>query len=595
MNSKVIQVIGLFFLMVYLKTSSEYLMALGDSQNFKSNENCCKQQDNSGDSITAFRFRSDYNSALNANTGWDAATNMAPNQTVDTPFRLRFEVESDTGTFRRQYSLQYKWNDNPWRYVEAHEFPYPSAATPPMSIIGCKAFFYGEAAGDLLDISALPSASGAGITLAPTTPGWIPRSPRGETAEFEWALVVRRWADGPELVKDGDIFSIRMVNHNGLPLPGQQPEFTVNVPTRHLGGTFVETPARIGPFENSQGHLYFIMEPTETDNRFMMLKSTDYGDSWFEVDAENRPAAGDLEGVGAVMSPEGIIHIVHQKGRDVYYHAFATTDNRKFNDHWITNSYLLTDKEKPPVQTADIALRPDGSLVVVYGVGTSLHLKIKEANGEWLKDSPLDSTTTNGLTSPSLICRPNGIVDIAYKSTNGKGWIRQLLKDNTLSSPKIFSNDLGTTEYETIAILPLLYLDDPGTTVIIFRQTDGYLYLSRSLADNNWSDPFRVSDRPVITNAVDSDQVGAEAVSFEGRIYIAFISQSTRELYLSVITDFEKRPTSTKAVSDIEGSWVRGLILKHQPDSPCYGIIYDAGSKGGSGFNRYICYPLPPE
>ena len=592
MISGVKQVIGLFLLIINLPLSSNVLVAFGHNQPYKTTETCYQQPTKSGDSITAFRFRSDFNSRLDKNTGWAAATNQAPNQTVDTPFRLRFEVESDTGTYRRQYSLQYKWNDDPWRYVEAHEFPYPSMETPPLSIVGCNAFYYGQAAGNLIPHSTLPANPGAGVSLAPTSPGWNPHPANGASAEWEWALVIRHWADGPEVVKDGDTFSIRMVDQRGLPLAGTYPSFTVSVPAKHLGGTFVETPARIGPFENSQGHLYFIMEPTETDNRFMMLKSTDYGDSWFEIDAENRPGKGDLEGVGAVMSPGGIIHMVHQKGQDVYYHAFATIDHSTKGDQWVTDSDLLADLEKPPVQTADIALRPDGSIVVVYGVGQNLHARIREANGKWLKAFPLDATKTIGLTSPSLICRPDGIVDIAYKSTDGKGWVRQLLKDNTLTSPQIFAYNLGTTEYETIAILPLIYLNDPGTTVIAFRQTDGYLYLCRRLQDNKWSEPFRASDRPVITNAVDSDQAGADAVSFEGKIYLSFISQDTRELYLSVITDFENAPSSTKVVSNIEGSWVRGQILMHQPNSPCYGIIYDSGSQGGSGFNRYISLPL---
>ena len=44
-----------------------------------------------------------------------------------------------------------------------------------------------------------------------------------------------------------------------------------------------------------------------------------------------------------------------------------------------------------------------------------------------------------------------------------------------------------------------------------------------------------------------------------------------------------------------DGSWVRGNILYHQKSSPVYGIIYDAGSMGGSGYNRYIPFSLESE
>jgi hypothetical protein len=260
----------------------------------------------STDRITAFCVRSDFDIDIDEDLGWAAALNIAPSQTVDSPFRIRFEVESDTSFYRRQYSLQYRWNDQPWTYMEAQEFPYPSAASPPASIVSCEAFFFGEEADDLIDMSGKPANPGAGISLAPTTPGWFAEPKTGASAEFEWALVIRRWADGPSLVKNGDRFSLRMVDHFGRPLAGPIPEFAVNVPKGHLGGTFVETPSRIGPYEASNGDLYFIMEPTETDNLFMMVKSTDGGNSWYEVDPDNRPQVNDLEGVGHPHCPSDI-------------------------------------------------------------------------------------------------------------------------------------------------------------------------------------------------------------------------------------------------------------------------------------------------
>jgi hypothetical protein len=556
-----------------------------------------KNERHSTDIVTAFRVRSDFHSELDDNHNWKAAINEAPSQTVDAPFRIRFEVESDSTGYRRQYSLQYRWNDRPWTYMEAQEFPYPSAATPPASIVGCEAFFYGEEAENLISVSKLPGNPGAGIRLAPTTPGWIPEPKSGASAEWEWAVVVRRWSDGPKLVKDGDRFAMRMVDHLGQPLPGPVPEFTVRVPSGHLGGTFVETPAHIGPFENNQGHLYFIMEPTETDNRFMMVKSMDNGKSWFEVDPNNRPHANDLEGVGAVMSNDGIIHMVHQKSEEVYYHSFATaiSSASELSDQWITDSYVIARTEKPPVQTTDITLRPDGSLVVVYGAGTRLQYNIREPDGTWRPSRFVDSANPNDLTSPSLICRPDGVVDLAYKSADGKGWCRQLMANNILTAPQMFSNDLGTSERESIAILPLAYAHGSKSTLVVFRQSDGYLYGSFKSPDNMCSKPFRISDRPVVTNAVDSDQAGADVVIFDDKICVVFIAQDSRDLYFTMMEDPQTVPSATRIVSGIHGSWVRGKILKKHPISPCYGIIYDAGSKGGSGYNKFIAHPLPQE
>ncbi|MFP4287891.1 MAG: hypothetical protein ACLFQS_01425 [Bacteroidales bacterium] len=546
----------------------------------------------SNDKTTAFRFRSDFNIPLNEVSGWSADVNISPSQTVDSPFRIRFEVETDTTLFRRQYSLQYRWNEGEWKYVEAQHFPYPSSASPTVSIIGCDAYFFGEEADNLLHVSRLPSHPGAGITMAPTTPGWIPTTRQGASAEWEWALVIRRWADESYMVNSGDKFAFRMVDHLGQPLSGLSPEFTVEVPEKHLGGTFVETPARIGPYENSNGELYFIMEPTETYDIFMMLKSIDGGKSWFEADPTNRPKIRDLEGVGSVMSEDGIIHIVHQISEGIYYHAFATSGNDQRKDRWIVESELLASHDKPPTQTADITLRPDGSLVAVYAFENQLQYRIREPNGKWTNASNLNHNDPAGFTNPSVVCLPDGSVDFVYKSLDGTGWYRKLLPDNSLTQAEPFAHNLGTSGEENIAILPPVFWQEKQSTVAIFRQSDGFLYLSYKQNGNSWSKPIRISDRTVVTNAVDSQQTGADVVVFNEQLIVSFIGEESRDIYIVSINDFKHIPKPTNIESGIDGSWLRGNILYNQSNSPSYGFIYDAGSKGGSGFNKFTSYPL---
>lgn len=553
------------------------------------NQHICS--DYPADRVTSFRIRSDFHVELDEDTGWAAPINVPVDPTVDTPFRIRFEVESDDIPGRRQYGLQYRRNDGPWIHVEAHEFPYPSSFSPTISIVGCTAFFYGEEADDLLPVSELPADPGAGIALSPASPSWYPDPSTGASAEWEWALVIRHWADGAEQLVNGDSIAVRMVNQYGQPLAGVMPKFAVKVPEHHLGGTFVETPARIGPWETKEGELYFIMEPTETDNVFMMVKSTDQGKSWFEVDGENRPWADDLEGVGSVMTGDGVIHIVHQTSDHVFYHAFATSENTEDPDRWIKDSEVIASPTEPPTQVADITVRPDGSLVVVYGAGNTVHFSIRNTRGEWTAGVFPDPEQP-GLTSPSILSRRDGTTDVLYKSLDGKGWSTRLTRDNRISEPRVFAYNLGTSESETVAILPLAYWPEKETTIAVFRQTDGYLYLIYSSGDKNWSAPRRISDHSVVTNAVDSEQAGADLVFFGGIIYIVYIAKEDRDLYMTKINEFNEAPESVKIVEDIEGSWVRGQILEHQSDSPVYGIIYDAGSKGGSGFNRYKAIPL---
>ncbi len=539
------------------------------------------------DRVTAYRFRTDLGIDIDENMGWGGQINESPSQKVDKPFRVRFEVESNESSFK-QYSLQYQYNDQDWQFVQAQHFPYPSAASPQLSIIGCHSTFFGEEADDLLEVSALPSDLGASICLAPTTPVWEPSQKSGTSAEFEWTLVVRHWADGPVQINDGDSFSLRVVDQQGHPLTGKQPSFSVSVPEKHVGGTFVETPGRIGPYENAKGELYFIMEPTETGNIFMMIKSDDSGTTWSEIDGKNRPKADDLEGVSSAMSSDGVIHIIHQTSDFTYYHAFATSDNEKVKEGWIVTDVVIEEIAKPDVQTADIVVRPDGSIIAMYAVGSGIHYNIRDTQGNWGKPLRINDHKDLRLTNPLLLAHSNGDTTIAYKTSNGLGWARTLSGDNLLSSAEAFASDLGVESDESMAILPLAFSDTSEKTVLCYRQSGGLLFCKTRAFDMNWSKAIQMTDKKIVTNAVDSDQAGADLVVFEDRLYVPFIDETNRDLYLaSVDVDFEDKPTTEKLVSDIDGAWVRGNILLNQRGSAKFGIMYDAGSMGGSGFNKF--------
>ena len=47
-------------------------------------------------------------------------------------------------------------------------------------------------------------------------------------------------------------------------------------------------------------------------------------------------------------------------------------------------------------------------------------------------------------------------------------------------------------------------------------------------------------------------------------------------------------------VDRIDAQWVRGAVVEGRGGQPVYAFIYDAGSNGGSGMNRYGEIPLDP-
>jgi len=298
---------------------------------------------------TAFRVRSDIGAGLNANQGWAGPPNQAATLPVEAPFRLRFEVETPLDTpFIERFRLQYRRNDGRWRPVPAADFPYaPAEITPRVSVVSTSAYNHLADATDLLDGSTASYAGGKGMRLS----GQGPALPdHGVQSEWEWPLVIRRYADGAVTNEAGDRFAFRLVDVTGRPLPAPAtPEVTASVPPRLLGGTFPETPGRLGPWAASDGSLYFLMEPAESYNKLMTVKSTDGGQTWQEMDGARRPATGDLEGFASALHA-GTIHMLHQIDAGVLHHSFRTADHSRTPDAWAVRDDTVATPGAPPVQ-----------------------------------------------------------------------------------------------------------------------------------------------------------------------------------------------------------------------------------------------------
>ncbi|MEM7600197.1 MAG: hypothetical protein AAF357_02140, partial [Verrucomicrobiota bacterium] len=71
-----------------------------------------------------------------------------------------------------------------------------------------------------------------------------------------------------------------------------------------------------------------------------------------------------------------------------------------------------------------------------------------------------------------------------------------------------------------------------------------------------------------------------------------FIGEDNRDLFLTTWDLVEDTVETIPLEADIDAAWVRGQILRQQGKAPVYGLVYDAGSRGGSGFNRFLSFPL---
>jgi hypothetical protein len=548
---------------------------------------------------TAFRVRADFDAALNADAGWAAGLNENVDVATEQPFRLRFELErTGDSTLMPPFGLQYRRNDGGWANVQAADFPYAEVEelTPRVGIVSTRAYANGDATTDLLAGSSAPYVGGAGVALAALTPmpatGGQSQSQSQSQSEWEWPLVIRRYADGAVTNETGDRFEFRMVDAGGRAIVATgHPTLTVFVPPRLLGGTFVETPGRIGPWEAANGDLYFIMEPAESDNVLMVVKSTDGGVSWSEVDGPNRPATDDLEGFASALSGD-TIHMLHQISERVVYHAFRTSDHAAQPDTWaVRDESVAAPPGEPPVQFVSVTVRADDSVVGVYAGPEKIHARVRAPSGEWGAEMAIDADVPPNLSGPQTVLGAADAVHLAYTGSDGTAWYRRILPDGSLTPREQIAAGLGTSEADVGSILPLVFIAETDTLVILYRVASGELWERRIVANGQPTGAVRVTERSVVQNPVDSDQAGADAIASGTDVHVLFIESESGHIFYTHTRENGTWAPAALAVDGIRAQWIRGTRLA-VGGRDNYGYVYDAGSNGGSGLNWFGDLPL---
>ena len=272
-----------------------------------------------------FRIRSDDSQALNADAGWKAGLDTDATLNAHEKFRVRFEIEETSGTAGNDsFKLQYNKNATGW--VDAVGYPDQSpgsaASTPEVWVVTSAQYVDGNPTTDIL--SGSPAAFIIGEGQENPQVGTIALG--SQHTEVEFSIIIPTFYDGPGQNKGGDTFDLRIVKSDGTAFSGTyvSPRVTLTVPPGLIGGTFVESPNRIGPFRDGNGNLYAIIEPAETNNVFMVVKSSDGGVTWAEQDGASRPTTDDVESVDAVLLGDEL-HAAHHKGNKVVYNVFRVS------------------------------------------------------------------------------------------------------------------------------------------------------------------------------------------------------------------------------------------------------------------------------
>jgi hypothetical protein len=314
----------------------------------------------------------------------------------------------------------------------------------------------------------------------------------------------------------------------------------------------------------------------------MMIKSTDQGRTWREIDGGHRPLTDDLESVDTRLVGD-TIHVIHQVTESTRYHSFRTSDHPTAPDTWHVRDEVVAS-EASIAQAATLAVRSDGSVVAFY-VGATVHYSVRTPAGSWSPSRPLDARATAILTGPQAVLGARDVVHVAGHAADGTIWYRRLRFDGTVTPAMVLATGAGTTRAEYGAVLPLVFIPRANTAVILYRLADGRVWERRIVDDGPPTPPVRVTDRDVVNHAVDSQQPGADAVLDDGSVRLLFIEQPSGSVFST--HDRSGWQPSALHVDGIRGSWIRGNVYTRPDGTRVVGYIYDAGSRGGSGLNRF--------
>jgi hypothetical protein len=71
-----------------------------------------------------------------------------------------------------------------------------------------------------------------------------------------------------------------------------------------------------------------------------------------------------------------------------------------------------------------------------------------------------------------------------------------------------------------------------------------------------------------------------------------FVDEASGAIYTTHSKAGDAWTTPALVLDGINASWVRGQPVRRADGARVYGFVFDAGSRGGSGMNRYLERPL---
>jgi hypothetical protein len=547
-----------------------------------------------GDSIyaqTNYRIRYDA-AGLNADSDWLAAVNTAATADLERVVRIRISVQESSGNANNNaFKLQYRHNDGggfgAWTDMPAEaSFPTPSGIVSRTAVSMSSQYVDGADCSTQLISSGTFTTTGDGKEGSATTAG---NNFASSTTEWEWAIILHRLYASRGQVNDGDVFEFRMVLSTSVVFGTytNTPSITVNLPAGLVGGTYPESPAEAGPFEDSNGNRYFLVEDHEDGALLTMMKWTPGSGVWAPIDKANGPTTNDMEGV-CIRQSGDTLWILHQPD-EVVLHSFRMSDHAS-PDTWGVKDESVATATGALEQYCSLEIRSDGTMVAVYAdlvsAENAISRKVRSSGGSWGSASTLTPPGT-GLFGGGTVLLSNDDVAVYYSDDSGTtiSVARRLILASTdaWDSPSNVITGLSNSTADRIPFAPPVYYDDAGVDVecIVINDADAVSLDGYYFRDGVLGTPAAIYTAAAIDdNSLASRQPSVSLAVQDKIIHLMAFNVSGTLLYFT--NDDEAGWTSETAPT--LDALTTPVFLRSGLCGTDLVIVYDAGDvTGGSG------------
>jgi hypothetical protein len=354
-----------------------------------------------------------------------------------------------------------------------------------------------------------------------------------------------------------------------VPLPGK------------IAGISPEAQGRVGPFVDGKRNLYTVSEVSAADAQMKMMKSTDGGRTWAEVDGAHRPTVEDLEAVW--MAWRGTtLQILHQRsGGRVVAHAFNTSDAATNPDSWTLRDEPVATAGDASEQYVSLVVLTTGDMWAFYARATSsgdrVAFRKKPLNGSWGPEALLDSVATGQVVA---VRGAKDKTHIFYKDAS-----KNQIKHRSLSATGALSaaqrvDDTGVNS-EHSSMTNAVYYDDDGveTVVVAWADPTGRLRSAR-LLNGVPSQEVAVSAAPVLLDPPLTTNRAAVAhlANYGKAVRAVWSDAATADIFQDVSFDGAAWRTDTEIRDGVTAHWLYATIFTHSAANGgrrVLGYVYD--------------------